>query len=84
MAVLVTGGLFFELPLPLALPSLITVHDGETRVQDGPFVKAREQFDGYFLIEATDDDEARKWVAWCPGAIWGRVEVRRIRDVGEH
>jgi len=37
MAVLVTGGLFFELPLPL-----IAVHDGEARVQDGPCIESRK------------------------------------------
>lgn len=64
--------------------SLVSVRDGETRVQDGPFVESREQFGGYFIIEAADDDEARKWTARCPAATWGTVEVRRIRDRGEY
>lgn len=64
--------------------SLVTVRDGETRVQDGPFVESREQFGGYFIIEAADEDEARKWAARCPGATWGTVEVRRIRDRSEY
>lgn len=64
--------------------SLVTVRDGDTRVQDGPFAEAREQFGGYFIIEAADDDDARKWAARCPGATWGTVEVRRIRDRDEY
>ncbi|WP_048645388.1 YciI family protein [Nitratireductor soli] len=64
--------------------SLITVRDGETRVQDGPFAESREQFGGYFIIEAADDDEARKWAARCPAATWGTIEVRRIRGRDEY
>lgn len=64
--------------------SLVTVRDGEIRVQDGPFVESREQLGGYVIIDVPDADEARKWASRCPGASWGTVEVRRIRDRSEY
>ncbi|AEQ52193.1 YciI family protein [Pelagibacterium halotolerans] len=64
--------------------SLVSVRDGETQVQDGPFVESREQFGGYFIIEAANEDEARQWAARCPAAFWGTIEVRRIRDRSEY
>jgi len=64
--------------------SLVTVRDGEVRVQDGPFVESREQIGGYVIIDVRDEDEARQWASRCPGATWGTVEVRRIRNRSEY
>lgn len=53
---------------------------GDTiEVQDGPYSDAREQFGGYFIIDVTDLNEAKKWASNCPAATWGTVEIRRIR-----
>jgi hypothetical protein len=49
---------------------------GELKVHDGPYVETREQFGGYFIIEAANMDEALKWAARCPAAQWGPIEVR--------
>jgi hypothetical protein len=49
---------------------------GELKVHDGPYADTREQFGGYFIIEASDMDEALKWAARCPAAQWGPIEVR--------
>ena len=52
--------------------SLVTVRDGEVRVQDGPFVESREQIGGYVIIDVRDEDEARQWASRCPPArTWG-------------
>jgi hypothetical protein len=57
--------------------------NGSLVVRDGPYAETREQFGGYFIIEADDMDEALKWAARCPAASWGTVEVRRIREPSE-
>ena len=49
---------------------------GELKVHDGPYAETREQFGGYFIIEAADMDEAVKWAARCPAVQWGAIEVR--------
>jgi hypothetical protein len=45
-------------------------------VQDGPYADTREQLGGYFIIEATDMDEAVALAAECPAASWGKIEIR--------
>ena len=52
---------------------------GELKVHDGPYAETREQFGGYFIIEAANMDEALKWAARCPAAQWGPIEVRPYR-----
>jgi len=64
--------------------SIVRVQGGEVSVLDGPYADVREQLGGYFIIDVADIDEANKWAARCPGATWGTVEVRRIRDVSEY
>lgn len=54
----------------------ISAPDGQLRVHDGPYADTREQFGGYFIIEAPDMDEAIKLAALCPAARWGQIEIR--------
>jgi hypothetical protein len=49
---------------------------GELKVHDGPYAETREQFGGYFIIEAPDIDAALNWARKCPAAQWGPIEVR--------
>lgn len=55
-----------------------TVHleDGELKVHDGPYADTREQFAGFYVIDVPDMETAQNWAAECPGAIWGRIEIR--------
>src|SRR5215813_7586333 len=43
-------------------------HDGKTEVLDGPYADTKEQFAGYFFVEASSLDEAIVWVKRCPPA----------------
>jgi hypothetical protein len=61
---------------PPATATTITVRGEDRLVQDGPFVDAKEQLGGYFLIDVPDLDTALDWAARCPAAAYGRVEVR--------
>ena len=56
----------------------VRVSDGKTTVLDGPYAETKEQLGGYYIIEAPDLDAALAWVARCPGASFGVMEVRPI------
>jgi hypothetical protein len=61
-----------------ALTTTVAVRDGRRLVTDGPFIEAREQLGGIFVIECADLDEAIEWAGRCPGAAHGTVEVRPV------
>lgn len=54
----------------------LTSQDGEPRVTDGPYAETREQFGGYFIIEAPSMDRAIELAVMCPAASWGKIEIR--------
>jgi hypothetical protein len=58
----------------------VRVRDGNVLVTDGPFAETKEEFGGFYLIEATNLDEAIKWAAKIPGAVRGTIEVRPVID----
>jgi hypothetical protein len=61
----------------------VRVRNGQTVVTDGPFAETKEEFGGFYLIEAPNLDEAIKWAAQIPGATRGTVEVRPVVDFPE-
>lgn len=63
---------------PTKTASIVRLRADKTEVLDGPFAEIKEQFGGYYIIEAADQDEAVEWAAKCPGASLGAVEVRAI------
>lgn len=62
--------------LPTTTAKTITYSDSNLQVHDGPYAETREQFGGYFMIEAPDLDEAIRLAAMCPAARWGKIEIR--------
>jgi hypothetical protein len=67
--------------LPVATATSVRIRDGKRLVTDGPFAETREQLGGYFLVEATDLNEAISIAARIPGARKGTVEVRPVFEV---
>lgn len=63
---------------PVASAKTVSLLGGKHSVVDGPFAETKETLGGYYLIEAESTDEALTWAAKCPGARYGRVEVRPI------
>jgi hypothetical protein len=61
-----------------ATASSVRVRDGEQMVTDGPFAETREQLGGFFMIEASDLDEAKRIAAKIPSARMGTIEVRPV------
>jgi hypothetical protein len=62
-----------------------TVHldHGELKVQDGPYSETREQLGGFYAINVPDMAAAQQWAAQCPGALWGKVEIRPFSHYGQ-
>ncbi len=66
---------------PTATATSVRVREGKRFVTDGPFAEAREQLGGFFLIDATDLDDATAIAARLPMASTGTIEVRPIIEI---
>jgi hypothetical protein len=66
---------------PAATAAIVRVRDGKPFVTDGPFIETREQLAGYFLIDAKDLNAAIAIAGRVPGARFGTVEVRPLREI---
>lgn len=60
--------------------STVRKRNGKVAITDGPFAETKEQLGGFFLIEATDLQEAVKIAASWPSASIGSIEVRPIEE----
>jgi len=63
---------------PAALATTVRVRNGKTDVLDGPYIEAREQLAGYFVIDVPSLDEAITWAQRCPSSKYGSIEIRPI------
>jgi hypothetical protein len=63
---------------PTSAATSVRLRDGKRLVTDGPFAETAEQLGGYFLIEASDLDEAIAIAARVPSAREGTIEVRPV------
>ncbi len=52
--------------------------EGEQVITNGPFPESREYLGGWSIIDVPDLDAALEWATNCPGAKYGRVEVRPV------
>jgi hypothetical protein len=66
---------------PTSTATSVRVREGKRLVTDGPFAETREQLGGYFLIEASDLDEAIAIAGRIPMARRGTVEIRPVVEV---
>jgi len=66
--------------LPASDAVTVRVRLGKISTTDGPFVETKEQFGGYYVVEARDMNEAIQIAARIPGARYGCVEVRPIAE----
>lgn len=63
---------------PSTTATIVRVRGGKRVVTDGPFAETREQFGGYYLVEAASLDEALDLAARIPSARTGSIEVRPV------
>src|SRR3989442_8620325 len=66
---------------PTSTATSVRVRGGKRVVTDGPFAETKEQLGGYFLIDATDLEEAIAIAARIPMARRGTVEVRPVNEI---
>jgi hypothetical protein len=71
----ITGG---EALMPTNSATTVSVRDGKTLTTDGPFAETKEQLGGFYLVNASDLDDAIQIAANIPGAKGGRIEVRPV------
>ncbi|PYP49328.1 MAG: hypothetical protein DMD45_14990 [Gemmatimonadetes bacterium] len=63
---------------PTSTATSVRVRQGKRVVTDGPFAETKEQLGGYFMIDASDLEEAIAIAARIPMARRGTVEVRPV------
>jgi hypothetical protein len=66
---------------PVTLATSVRVRDGKRLITDGPFAETREQLGGYFLVEATDLNQAIDIAGRIPGVRKGTVEIRPLVEI---
>lgn len=59
----------------------VRVRDGAPVMTDGPYVEAKEQLAGYFVVECASAARAEAIAARFPDARFGGIEVRPIVDL---
>jgi hypothetical protein len=64
---------------PTNMATTVRVNDGQKLITDGPFADTKEVFGGFYLLDASDLDEAVEVASRIP-ATWmgGSVEIRPL------
>lgn len=63
---------------PVATATTVRVRNGKKTMTDGPFAETKEQLGGFYLVEASNLDEAIDIAARIPSVRFGSIEVRPI------
>ncbi len=66
---------------PVETATTVRVRDGRVTIVDGPFAETKEQLAGFYLVDASDLDEALRIAARIPPARAGSIEVRPVREL---
>jgi hypothetical protein len=66
---------------PTSMATSVRVREGRRLVTDGPFAETREQLGGYYLIEASNLDQAMAVAERIPMARRGTVEIRPVIEI---
>src|SRR5437016_10592015 len=59
----------------------VRMRESKRLVTDGPFAETREQLGGYFLVEASDSEEAIDIASRIPMARLGTIEIRPVIEI---
>ena len=66
---------------PVDTTTTVRVENGQTLLNDGPFIDAKEHVGGFALVEADDLDAALEIAARIPIArLGGAIEVRPLAE----
>jgi hypothetical protein len=66
---------------PTSTATSVRVRESKRLVTDGPFAETREQLGGFFMIDASDLDEAISIAERLPMASRGTIEVRPVVEL---
>lgn len=66
--------------LPASSATTVRAEGEEILVTDGPFTESKEHIGGFWVILASDLDEALAWAAKATKACGERVEVRPFQE----
>ena len=66
---------------PTSTATSVRVREGKRLVTDGPFAETREQLGGYFLVDASDLDEAIAIAERIPMSRRGTIEIRPVVEL---
>jgi hypothetical protein len=66
---------------PARTARVVRVRDGKVSIRDGPFAETKELLAGFYLIDATDLNEAIQLASQIPPARVGNIEVRPVREL---
>ena len=65
---------------PTAMATSVRIRNGQQLATDGPFAETKEQLGGYYLIEASNLDQAISIAGRIPSAQTGTIEVRPLAE----
>ena len=74
-----TGGLHDP-----ATATVVRRGGADVLMTDGPYLEGKEHIGGFWVITATDLDEALRWAAGATLAIGLPIEVRPFRDQADY
>src|SRR5688500_6579715 len=63
--------------------TVVRVTDGKAITTDGPFLEAKEQIGGFYIIEAENLDDALGWASKTSAAISKPIEVRPFFGISD-
>ncbi|MEP6600221.1 MAG: YciI family protein [Nitrospirota bacterium] len=66
---------------PVEMATTVRVRNGTLSTTDGPFAETKEQFGGFFLINARDLNEAIQVASKFPSVRLGSMEVRPVMEL---
>ena len=66
---------------PVSTATTVRVREGHVLTTDGPFAETKEHLGGFYLLDCRDLDEAIELAARIPGAQFGSIEIRPIREM---
>jgi len=65
---------------PVLTATTVRIRNGTLSTTDGPFAETKEQLGGFYLINATDLNDAIQVASRIPSARLGSIEVRPIME----
>jgi hypothetical protein len=68
---------------PIDTATVVRVTDGQTVTTDGPYAETKEFLGGFWILEASDLDQALALAERASIACQGAVEVRPLQEVPE-